>query len=372
MSKHSAIFVAATGQHVGKTTTCLGLVSGLKKRFPAIGFIKPVGQRGIQIDEDLHVDKDVALFKDYFSLKAEYEDMSPVLLPAGFTRKYLDNEVTTEVLLERIKESYARISAQSDFTVVEGTGHTGVGSIVGLNNAQVASELGLDAILIVSGGLGSAIDELALNKALFDANGVKIRGVIVNRVNELKRSMILDYIPKALKRWDIPLLGCIPYNDFLSEPTMSDLESLFQVEMLSGQQYGLLHFHHMRMVATSAETYKESFSPKELVITSSNREDIILTAIEQHALQQGLNCSPEGGIILTGATAPSDKMIKALQTSDLPALYTPITNYEALKKLTSYIAKIRKEDLPKIREATQLIEAHIDYDALLNAPELAL
>ena len=40
-----AFFVAATGQHVGKTTTCLGLVSGLLKTHKNVGFIKPIGQR---------------------------------------------------------------------------------------------------------------------------------------------------------------------------------------------------------------------------------------------------------------------------------------------------------------------------------------
>lgn len=38
------IFVAATRQHVGKTTTSLAIMSGLQKRFDKVGFIKPVGQ----------------------------------------------------------------------------------------------------------------------------------------------------------------------------------------------------------------------------------------------------------------------------------------------------------------------------------------
>jgi hypothetical protein len=35
------IFVAATRQHVGKTSVSLALMSGLKKRFGKVGFIKP-------------------------------------------------------------------------------------------------------------------------------------------------------------------------------------------------------------------------------------------------------------------------------------------------------------------------------------------
>jgi len=39
------IFVAATRQHVGKTTVSLALMSGLQKRFDKVGFLKPVGQQ---------------------------------------------------------------------------------------------------------------------------------------------------------------------------------------------------------------------------------------------------------------------------------------------------------------------------------------
>ncbi|MCB1110841.1 MAG: AAA family ATPase, partial [Chlamydiia bacterium] len=61
MSK-KAFFIAATGQHVGKTTTCLGLVSGLMKKYKNVGFIKPIGQEHVEIETGVHVDKDVVLF----------------------------------------------------------------------------------------------------------------------------------------------------------------------------------------------------------------------------------------------------------------------------------------------------------------------
>jgi dethiobiotin synthetase len=67
--KRKAIFVAATGQNVGKTTICLGLVSGLQKRFASVGFLKPVGQESVQSHTGVPIDKDVLLFKSRFGLK---------------------------------------------------------------------------------------------------------------------------------------------------------------------------------------------------------------------------------------------------------------------------------------------------------------
>ena len=156
-----ALFVAATGQNVGKTTTCLGLVSGLKKRFESVGFMKPVGQEHIETETGVHVDKDVVLFKSHFELKDSYEEMSPVLFPRGFTRDYLDGKVDHKDLVEKIGASYAAIAKRNEAFVVEGTGHTGVGSIVDLNNAQFAALLKCPVVLVASGGRGSAFDDLA-------------------------------------------------------------------------------------------------------------------------------------------------------------------------------------------------------------------
>ena len=81
------IFVAATRQHVGKTTVSLALMSGLQKRFEKVGFIKPVGQQHIPVmnsqGKEIRVDKDTQVMKEFFSLgHIEYADMSPVMVPS--------------------------------------------------------------------------------------------------------------------------------------------------------------------------------------------------------------------------------------------------------------------------------------------------
>ena len=220
--KKNALFIAATGQNVGKTTLCLGILANLKKRFDSVGFIKPVGQQHVKVDGNINVDKDVVLFKKHFNLPAEWTDMSPVIIPAGFTREFLDHKVTEEFLQQKIEHAFNKIHSQNAYTIVEGTGHVGVGSIVNMNNAKVAHGLGLDVVIIASGGLGSAHDELAMNITMCHHYGLKVQGVILNRVLDDKRDMILDYIPKSLKKWNIPLIGCVPYNAFLNTPAIKD------------------------------------------------------------------------------------------------------------------------------------------------------
>ena len=145
------IYVAATKQHAGKTTVSLALMSGLTKRFGKVGFIKPVGQQHVPVQtsdgDEVRVDKDVSLLREYFNLShVDYKYMSPVIIPRGYTKDYLDGHISFQDQLDSIKKSYSEISKNSDVVLIEGTGHCGVGSIVNLNNAKVASILGADMV----------------------------------------------------------------------------------------------------------------------------------------------------------------------------------------------------------------------------------
>ncbi|MCB1112851.1 MAG: AAA family ATPase [Chlamydiales bacterium] len=359
-----ALFIAATGQNVGKTTLCLGILAALKKRYNSVGFIKPVGQRH-EIVNGTSVDKDVILFKEHFELSSSWQSMSPVIIPNGFTRKYLNGEVSEKSLLNAIKASYKEISAQHSYTLVEGTGHVGVGSIVDMNNARVAAELGLDMVIIAPGGLGSTHDELAMNIALCHQYGVKIRGIILNRVIQDKYQMIKEYFPKSLEKWGIPLVGCVPYCPLLSQPTIKDFENLFKTELICGDEHRIRHFTHARLVAGSVETYRDDMVPNELIITPASREDIIDMTMKKHheSLEAGHDYG--GGMILTGRRAPSEELLEKIRTVNMPILYAPMTSYDAMKKITSFIAKIRIEDKQKIQEAIELVEKHVNFEEFL-------
>ena len=362
------IYIAATGQNVGKTTTCLGLVSGLGKLNSSVGYMKPVGQEHIETETGATADKDVVLFKSHFSLPDSYETMSPVLFPRGFTRDFLDGKIKREDLVEKIKTSFAHLTEKHPLTVVEGTGHTGVGSIVELNNAQVASLLKIPLLIVASGGLGSSFDELSLNYAQCEKYGVKVAGVILNRVLEEKREMIQTYMSKALSRWNVPLLGCIPYNAFLSTPTMNDFEALFETELLTGKEFYLRHFQHIRLVATSVEMYRTVIIPNQLIITPASREDIILATLTRFWDTKIAHPDKdlEAGMILTGKQPPKESLIEQIRRADIPMLYAPVNSFVALKMINTYTSKIRGEDTIKINRAAKLVESHINFEALLE------
>ncbi|MCY3975232.1 MAG: AAA family ATPase [Simkaniaceae bacterium] len=366
--KEQGLFIAATGQHVGKTTTSLGLLAGLAKRYKRVGFLKPIGQEHVDMGNDVHVDKDVLLCKNYFRLQDESVRMSPVLLPGGFTKDYLDGKITEESIGKKIVEAFRLMREQNDFLVVEGTGHVGVGSIVNFSNARIASMLSLPMVLIASGGIGSSFDILALNKALCDAHNVRIAGIILNKVIENKREMVFRYMKKALERWNIPLLGCIPFVPVLTQPSMQDFVSLFQRTLLAGKGHGLRTFRHTRLVATPLDTFRDRIIPNQLVITPADREDVILAVLTKSwdmKIADPLG-DLEAGLILVGSIPPKRAMIEALRKADIPTLYAPLGSYQAMEMITSYTTKIRKEETGKIREAIDVTGKYVDFATLLS------
>ncbi|MFC2049530.1 DRTGG domain-containing protein, partial [Chlamydiota bacterium] len=190
----------------------------------------------------------------------------------------------------------------------------------------------------------------------------KICGVILNRVLDEKREMILNYFNKALERWDIPLIGCVPYNQFLSTPSMEDFEALFKTKLLSGEEYHYRHFKTIRLVATSLETFQERIFPDQLIVTPATREDIILALIAQ---RQDPTHEPEQGLILTGRHPPKPALVEQLKSSRIPSLYAAYTSFDAMRLITSFTAKIRKEDISKVKKAIEVVEKHLDFSLII-------
>ena len=203
------VFIAATRQNDGKTTASLGLIAALQRHFPRVGYIKPVGQRFVEVEEQ-KIDEDTVLMDAVYRMNCPLVDMSPIAVEPAFTRKYLE-AANNEALVKRIQDAFDRVAWEKDFVLCEGSGHAGVGSVFDLSNAQVAKILGAKVIIVTQGGIGKPIDEVCLNRALFEKEGVEVIGVIINKVLEAKIPEITRFVSRGLRRKNLELLGVLPH-----------------------------------------------------------------------------------------------------------------------------------------------------------------
>lgn len=357
------VYIGATRQNDGKTITCLGLIAALKKRVGAVGYIKPVGQRYVEIDGH-KIDEDSLLLKEVYDIKGSITDMSPIAIPRHFTENYIDNP-DREPLISAVKGAFERISADKDIVVVEGTGHAGVGSVFDMSNGDVAAMLGCKAIIVSSGGVGRPIDEIMLNKAMFDASGVQILGVIINKVQEEKFDRIKSYVTRGLERKGLEVFGVMPYRPMLSNPTVEQLLEDIEGDLLSGRRGVRNMVGKMVIGAMPPHQMLNYLTHDALLITPGTREDLILAAMSSCILGTPSSLCV-AGMILTGGTPPQPSIMEILEKTDIPAILVPEDTYSIASKVAKLIVKIRPTDFDKIQAAEQLVDEYVDVDRIID------
>ena len=366
------IFVAATVQNAGKTTVSLGLYRAAQRKGYTPCFIKPVGQR-YQIEDGEKVDEDAVLFKHALSAKGLPKDLNPVSIPRGFTRDYIFNR-KKQSLISHIEEAFSTLAEGCDVAIIEGTGHAGVGSVVDVSNAQVARRLNASCVIVSGGGIGSCIDEICLNRALFEEKDVPILGAIINKVYEKKYQSVAPAVRQGLKNQGIRCLGVIPYRKELAAPTMRQFKDELELEVLTGEQQLENRVENMVVAAMSPQNMIKYLKHGSLVIVPGDRIDNILASVNSHLLRKKGQAPRISGMLLTGGFVPPEGVRKMMREAGVPVLLTDKDTASAAFEARSMVAKIREEDKDKIQMAEELVggwSGWVDIERLFdNAPDV--
>ena len=276
--------------------------------------------------------------------------------------------------------------------LVEGTGHAGVGAVIGLSNAVVAAMLGAPAVIVSEGGVGRPIDEIVLNASLFRAHGVRVAGAIVNKVELDAQPGIVRTLERGLELHGIPLLGVLPYRPILSNPTLGMVLEGVRGEaihpgpdldaVIGGVAIGAMEPGHML----------ERIGPRTLVIVPGDREDVILTLTTAHLVGRARGATRadvaeligaaaadddvlgtdehEGaalGLVLTGGYRPRPAVIEAIRRADLFATLVAEDTYLVASEVHDLLVKTHAADREKIELIKALVAEHLDIDRILAA-----
>lgn len=361
------IFIAATRMNDGKTTSSLGLYSALNDSQKKIGYIKPVGQRFIDINGE-KIDEDCYLLNEIFDVATPMEAMSPIVVHKDFTKNFLeDSEIIYPKIVNRLCRAFDRAAYEKDYIIIEGTGHAGVGSVFNLSNAQVAKMLNAKVIIVASGGIGRPIDEISLNKALFEKVGVDILGVIINKVDPSKMDFIKHYTGKALKAMGLNLLGCIPTHPLLSEPSLSQITAEINAESLNSSSNTQTNkISKVIIGAKTALATIDDISDRTLIITPGDREDIIQACVKSK------KASLLSGVLLTNAIRPTDPVLEKIQASPVPFFLSEDNSYTLISRMNKMNIKTQPKDQDKISIIKDIIQANIDLKEIERAFEVSL
>ena len=367
------MYVAATGQHVGKTTSSLGLVANLKLKGFKTGYCKPVGQESLTV-KGMIADKDAVLFSEVIGFDIHPEWHSPVIIGRGVTKDYLEAPSRFH-FEEQIEVAARKMESIYDVVVYEGTGHPGVGAVCDLSNARVAKMLGAGIVMIVEGGIGSTIDKLYMSTALFREKHVPILGVIVNKVLPEKMEEIEYYLRKKFEVMDIPLLGLLPYDQHLSFPIMETIRQAVHGKVILNS--GRMNNRVEDIIAGSLVDVEEFSTFRNILLVASiKRLNEAIEKVDSIAQLKNLEKSPLSGVIVTGDGRHAKWYDEAdlnnpyFRKHKIPVLTTKLDTYGSVVKISRIEVKINTRTPWKVKRAIQLIRKNVDLDLLLNKLEL--
>jgi BioD-like phosphotransacetylase family protein len=355
------IFIAATEQNTGKTTISLGLHSALRDTFQRIGFIKPVGQRFVEV-EGKRIDEDSVLIRQTFDTQVPIEDMSPIAVEPEFTRRYI-NHANHEALVRRIVHSFDRATWEKDFSIIEGTGHAGVGSVFDLSNARVARLLRSKVLLIVPGGIGRPIDEAAVNKALFDKEGAEVIGVVMNKLLPSKMDSVGEIARKGFERLGMELLGIVPLDEILPQPSLEQICFPARATFLHREEDARTRVADVLIGAMSTANLFAKQDPGTLLVVPGDREDVILACISR-ANSDGN--SPFCAMMLSDDLRPGARLMELIAESTVPVMASPLDSYSISSRIHSMTVKTMPGDTEKISRIQDLISAHVNVPRILE------
>jgi hypothetical protein len=366
------LYLAATGQNRGKTTTSLGLVHAFLDAGVRAGFTKPVGQRAVTDASGLPADEDAVLMKAVFGLTDPNDVMSPVHIPRGFTKAYIAGEVTDD-LGARIQRAHAILAQTKELVLIEGTGHAGVGAVIGLSNAVVAGLLGAPAVIVSEGGVGRPIDEIVLNAALFEKHGVAVAGAIVNKVDLVAQPGIKAVLERGLARHGISLLGVIPYRPLLSNPSLAMILEGTQAELLNRGPDLDAVIGGISVAAMEPHHVLQHVADRRIVIVTGDREDVIVALSRAHraemrrpAVMRGEAAPSMLGFVLSGYR-PRPAVVDEIRRADLFACFLDEDAYMVASDVHDLLVKTHPADREKIATIKAVVGEALDVGRFLDA-----
>lgn len=355
------IFIGATGQHCGKTTISLSLMQLARKRYERVGFMKPIGPKCVEFN-GLTVDKDAAMFASVYGTEQDVALMSPMTLTAGTTRRFLDGELDLAAPRDAIKKACAELERKNDFLIIEGAGHGGVGSVVGVNNAMVAKMLGAPVLMVTGGGIGNVIDSVELNLALYEREKADVRVIMANKLVPEKRERSLAYLKKAFSGAGILVTSAFDYSPTLADPTLQHVADLMELP-LRGDPAGRSRIcHTIQLGAASSQRVIDSLEDSTLLIVTSSRDELLVTASSLHHIPEFRKRL--AGLLIAGHVAVSDITQRIIDDSNIPYIRIEETSSEVFYRLREHVSKIGPDDKEKIELINTMADRYIDFEAI--------
>jgi len=339
------VVVTSMRENAGKTTAIIGIAKALNLKF---GYMKPFGERLVYRKKRLW-DYDASLIAGIFGLEENVEDMS-----IGFHHPKLLYMLDEETTGKRLLEQLAHVGEKKDFVFIEAGQDITYGASVYLDAISLAKYL--DArLLVVAAGEGSALDGTTFLHKRIQLEDVDLLGIIFNQVTNV--SEFTDYYSDKINKLDINVLGIIPYYQELSFFSVDFVVDRLLAKVIAGETR--LNRRVKNIFVASASVSAALKHPgyqaeDKMVITSGDRADMILAALDSHS----------AAVVLTNNILPPPNLIAKAEELGIPLLLIPLDTYQVVRQMDTMEKLPTRDDKDKIALIEQMIMSHVNLNKL--------
>ncbi|VTX85181.1 phosphate acetyltransferase [Acinetobacter ursingii] len=372
----NTILMIPTAEGVGLTSACLGMVYALDCNGIKAGFLKPFSQ-----ENQNQFDRTTSLFHHLFQ-RDTVQSISHEKLQQYISAGEMDD------LLEEAVSLHRTIAAQQDVIIVEGLLPNGQDHFASELNAALAQALDAKVILVSTADIQNprkTAERIESHLRQFGGvNSNRTAGVLFMRTRGLpeesaqipltidpslrlsaeieKFSLELQKYNRHLGTKELPIIGMVPFSNTLSVPRTLDIASVIDGEWVHLGEAKQRRILHSSLIASSIEYELNKFVAGELIISASERTDVLLAS--SLATSNGI---PLAGLVLTERTAPATQILDFCQHAikrGLPILHTQLNTLETAQRLADFGNEIPVDDTERAEQVTRFVSSHIDTEWL--------
>src|SRR5690606_29778444 len=334
------ILLVPTGEGVGLTSACLGLVYALECQGVKAGFLRPFTQEGADT-----VDRTTALYHHI----SQSETVEPISYNTVLQRL---SQGEQDELLEDAVRLHRQIAKQHDLIIVQGLLPNTTDGFADDLNTALAQALDAKVVIVSNADIQQPLqtaDKLEQQIRNFGGlSSTRLSGILLMRTKGLSEESaeIPVTLHPALRLIEdtekfvaaiqqthphigcekLPVIGLVPFSKTLSVPRISDLAAHISAYWINEGEAKQRRVQHSSLISANIEHELHKFVAGELIISASDRVDVLLAS--SLASSNGI---PLAGLVLTEHYQPNDLVLEFCQTAikqGLPILHTELSVFE--------------------------------------------
>ncbi len=358
MSKN--LYITSINAESGKSAVALGVMELLLRDLRKVGFFRPIINPKVHGERD----HDINLILSHFYLGLQYDETYAVTLEEA--KKFINRGQQSE-LMEIILYKYQQLEEKCNFVLCEGTdfksGHESFNFDI---DAAIAANFNSPAIVVSSAGDISAEDVVSLSQLAIDTlkdKGVDTMGVIVNKAKKDDKEKLLTALKHNIAIPD-GLFYVLPEEPTLANPSMNDVMKWLNADVLYGKSELGKRINGYIIAAMRIENFLNYIQDDNLVVTASDRSDVILGSLASRLSSAYPSIS---GILLTGGqTMPQSikRLIEGWTGLPVPILLVKDSTFPTVSALHELRGTIDPDNPQKIATALGVFEANVKTSEL--------